>query len=223
MARSLFGMRSPHGFRRVLVAVTLTTLLVACSDDDSDNSAEVTRTTTSTTADDDRGDESDADGASTSSQPAEESPPGMEVNENEGLDDPIVAVADLTADQVVPGPGAVDTTGRFELVAETSEQLCVDLVLENAPAGADNGHVHVGAVGETGRIAIDLGLDSVQPSTDGTTTRWDDVCMPLKPALIESLSVSTDAYYMQIHSADYPDGAARGQLRASSLFDLELS
>lgn len=81
------------------------------------------------------------------------------------------------------------------------------------PAAA---HIHAGTAAENGPIAIDFEA----AFTDGTAAGWVTVDEALEAAVL----AHPENYYVNIHNAEYPSGAARGQLRATeSLFILPVA
>lgn len=146
------------------------------------------------------------------------------VPHDEGIDQAFVLLAELDARQVIGGvSGASPTvTGRFEAVAETPDQLCVDAVVAGAEAPTAMA-VRIGVAGQEGVAVLELGAD-VPATPVGDGVGWRDLCVPIDEATRTSLEVSTDAYYVEIY-ADGGDQAitlARGQLQLGTLFDLEL-
>jgi hypothetical protein len=65
-------------------------------------------------------------------------------------------------------------------------------------------HIHLGRRGETGTAVVTL-----QPPTEGS--RSD--CVDADPDLVRRIAQNPGDYYINVHTADHPDGALRGQLR----------
>lgn len=100
----------------------------------------------------------------------------------------------LTATQ----KGDPDGTGSIVLTLNSSTgQVCSTLTTSNivTPAAA---HIHSGVAGSTGPIVVTL----------STTTG----CSANDPALISSIVADPAAFYVNVHNADYPNGAIRGQV-----------
>lgn len=121
-------------------------------------------------------------------------------------------VVRLDGAQEVPGPGDPDGRGVFGYVAFDS-QLCYILTVRDiAPATA--AHIHVGPRGVAGDIVAGL-----RPPTSGLS--FD--CIRAVPASSDQnalLQSELDAiiaqprnFYVNVHNADFPAGAIRGQLR----------
>ncbi len=67
----------------------------------------------------------------------------------------------------------------------------------------DGTSVHEGAAGENGGVV--LGLD---PPTGGSS----EGCVTAERDLLDRVERTPDDYYLNIRSAEHPDGAVRGQL-----------
>jgi CHRD domain len=121
------------------------------------------------------------------------------------LDSPPVTVlrAELTGEEEVPGPGDPDGSGSATIIViPSTNTICYVLTAENiAPATA--AHIHVGKRGEAGPV-----VQGLQPPTSGVSGG----CTQANPELVSNLQENPENYYVNVHNADYPDGAIRGQL-----------
>ena len=109
----------------------------------------------------------------------------------------------LTGAAEVPGPGDPDGTGtaRLELNIGTGE-ICYELAVSGiAPATA--AHIHVGPAGVAGPVVVPLA-----PPTSGSSS----ACASADPELIKAIIQNPQQYYVNVHNADFPAGAVRGQL-----------
>lgn len=109
----------------------------------------------------------------------------------------------LTGAEEVPGPGDPDGSG-FAVITLNSgqEEVCWELTVSNiAPATA--AHIHVGAAGVAGPVVVAL-----SPPTDGSSSG----CVSTDPTLIKDIRKNPTNYYVNVHNAEYPAGALRGQL-----------
>ncbi len=70
------------------------------------------------------------------------------------------------------------------------------------------GHIHKGAVGANGDVVIPL--DAAVINAGGTATVTAD------KALLADIAANPAGYYVNVHTATYPKGAARGQLTAGT-------
>ena len=104
----------------------------------------------------------------------------------------------------VPGPGDPDGSGQAIIrVNQGKGQVCWTLMARKiAPATA--AHIHVGGPDVAGPVVLGL-----TPPTDG---RSDGCASDVDPMLIRELLRNPRGYYVNVHNADYPAGAVRGQL-----------
>lgn len=111
--------------------------------------------------------------------------------------------ATLTGAAERPGPGDPDGSGTAQLrVSVGQERVCVDLaVADIGPATA--AHIHVAPADAPGPIVVPL----VAP-TSGTSSDCYDITRELAKALVQH----PEDYYVNVHNADFPAGAVRGQL-----------
>jgi hypothetical protein len=109
----------------------------------------------------------------------------------------------LTGAAEVPGPGDPDGAGTAALTVNPGlGQICYELTVSGiAPATA--AHIHLGTVTEAGPVVVPLA-----PPTDGTSSGCAEVSRELALAILKSPS----AYYVNVHNAEFPAGALRGQL-----------
>ena len=111
--------------------------------------------------------------------------------------------ASLTGAQEVPGPGDTDGSGTAEItVVSATNSVCWDLNVRNiAPATA--AHIHRGGPGEAGPPVVTL-----EAPTDG----GDEGCVVTPAELAAEIQANPAAFYVNIHNAEFPAGAIRGQL-----------
>ncbi|MEN3972056.1 CHRD domain-containing protein [Sphingomicrobium sp. XHP0235] len=102
----------------------------------------------------------------------------------------------------VPGGGDADGYARAEIsVSDNLDRICweIDEVRNVTPTAA---HIHQGVKGATGGPVLELKAE------DGMWTG----CSEGTEALQNGIEAMPSNYYVQIHSAQYPNGAIRGQL-----------
>lgn len=112
--------------------------------------------------------------------------------------------ATLTGDAEVPVPGDADGSGEALVSVNRGLQVvCFELeVSDIEPAVA--AHIHRGAEGVAGPVVVGLA-----PPTDGSASGCvEDV----DPDLLKELLKTPEAFYVNVHNADFPAGAVRGQL-----------
>lgn len=201
--------------RALGVAAVLVLGLTACGDDDTgdvEQSSDTTSETSTTTT--------VAETTITSADDPAEEPPPDDPGEGDGLGDPLVFVADLRGDTEVPGPGDDGGSGRVEIESAVAGEWCFDMEATGLSSDVTDSHIHFGPAGKSGDVVIPIGEPT---ATEGDTDTWDDVCVTVADDLIAEIIDAPDAFYANIHTADFGGGAIRGQLEAASIFDLTLS
>ena len=123
--------------------------------------------------------------------------------------------ASLTGRQEVPGPGDPDGSGRA-LVRLSGDQACFVLKWSriSAPMAA---HIHVGRRGVAGVVVLGF-FQGQLPDTLNAVAG----CAPADPAVVEAITANPRGYYVNVHTADFPDGAIRGQLEEARHLDLDV-
>jgi hypothetical protein len=112
--------------------------------------------------------------------------------------------AALTGAAEVPVHGDPDGRGTATVVVEPGRsQLCYRIEVDGVEE-VDGTSVHSGSAGESGGVL--LGLD---PPTGGSS----EGCVTAEPGLLEQVGRSPERYYLNVRSAEHPDGAVRGQLQ----------
>ena len=109
----------------------------------------------------------------------------------------------LTGAAEVPGPGDPDGSGTASLrINPGQEEVCFTLTATDiAPAFA--AHIHVGDATVAGPVVVGLA-----PPTSGSSTG----CVSADRDLLLEILMNPENYYVNVHNADYPAGALRGQL-----------
>ena len=112
-------------------------------------------------------------------------------------------MVNLTGAAEVPGPGDPDGAGTAKItIRQERNQLCFQLTVSNiAPATA--AHIHEGAVGVAGPVRVPL-----KAPTDGSS----DGCVTVARATLTAILANPANYYVNVHNAEFPAGAVRGQL-----------
>ena len=113
--------------------------------------------------------------------------------------------ATLTGAAEAPSTGDRDGTGtaRVNLDA-TKGEVCYEVSVQkiDRPVGM---HIHEGATGTSGPIVVPL----TTPTATDTTTKG---CANADRTLIGRIAAKPGDFYVNVHSATYPQGAVRGQL-----------
>ena len=81
-------------------------------------------------------------------------------------------------------------------------KICYVLSVGGLPP-ATAAHIHTGGPGETGRPAVPLEAPA-QGLSGG--------CADIDPAVAQAIIANPGGYYVNVHTADMPAGAVRGQL-----------
>jgi hypothetical protein len=116
-------------------------------------------------------------------------------------------LATLTGAAEVPGPGDTDGTGAAAVTIDAATgEICADLRVDNI-AAASMAHIHRGAVGVAGPVEVTL-----TPPASGSSS----ACTTATPTLAAEIVANPAGFYVNVHNADFPNGAVRGQLAAST-------
>lgn len=112
--------------------------------------------------------------------------------------------AALLGSNEVPGPADPDGSGSARIsFAAGAENLCFEIVVRDI-APATMAHIHGGPAGETGGPpVVRLGAP-----TSGEARG----CVAAPQAVVDAIRANPGAYFVNIHNAEYPGGAIRGQL-----------
>src|SRR4051812_6940173 len=131
---------------------------------------------------------------------------------------PVYLTADLKGSNEVPvanGPkvGAKDGRGHATVRVRGTE-ICFSLDWSKIDAPTQ-GHIHGAAAGTNGPVVAGLFAGTVpQPVTAATG------CTAADPAVTADIVAHPDKHYVNLHSAAFPGGAVRGQLRTGRPVDL---
>ncbi len=111
--------------------------------------------------------------------------------------------AALTGAAEVPGSGDPDGSGEAKVRSNPGKAtICYDLrVRDIAPATA--AHIHEGPPDEAGPVVVNLA-----PPADGSSSG----CVKVARSLARDIARTPSDYYVNVHNADFPAGAVRGQL-----------
>jgi hypothetical protein len=109
----------------------------------------------------------------------------------------------LSGGAEVPGPGDSDGSGTAILTMNHDKgELCYEITVNNiqAPTGA---HIHLGAADKAGGVKV-----AFKKGADG---QWKG-CANADKALLDDIMKNPGNYYVNVHNAEFPNGAIRGQL-----------
>jgi hypothetical protein len=111
--------------------------------------------------------------------------------------------ANLSGAKEVPKAG--NGSGKAEITLK-KRQVCFDIKLTRV-GSVSAGHIHKGGSGVAGDIVV--------PLFEGST-RHPEGCAPARRSVITKIRRHPGRYYVNVHNADHPAGAARGQLHKAS-------
>lgn len=99
-----------------------------------------------------------------------------------------------------PGGGDADGSGTFVVEIDADAGDFCYTVTSAKIAAPTMAHVHTGAAGVNGAPVI-----TIDP-------KGNDHCVAVEPDVLKPIVATPDAYYVNIHNAEFPGGAIRGQL-----------
>lgn len=95
--------------------------------------------------------------------------------------------------------------------------LCYVLTVDDI-ATATGAHIHEGARGENGPIVANLAAPADGNAgdclTEGETGKFPTDAMGVPLTTVQEILASPEDYYVNVHNAEFPAGALRGQLMA---------
>lgn len=112
----------------------------------------------------------------------------------------------LTGEAESPAGDPV-ATGTATIRLRTDGRVCYQLAAKNLPR-AVAAHIHKGKAGVSGNVVVPLKTPNAAGNAKG--------CMKAKKALVRSMIKSPRAFYVNVHTGEFPNGAIRGQLKGSS-------
>jgi hypothetical protein len=110
--------------------------------------------------------------------------------------------ATLTGSTEVPGPGDPNGSGSASVRLNQGQgQVCYEMTVSNI-ATPTLAHIHRGATGQSGPPVVTL-------TTNGTLSG----CVEgVSEELIKEIRQNPEAFYVNVHNSEFPNGAVRGQL-----------
>lgn len=118
----------------------------------------------------------------------------------------VTLAAPLLGANEVPAPGPASAAGLAQISVNAGTGLvCGTLWIAGIEPTA--AHIHRGGRSVNGPVVVDLG---VAPSFPGALSRG--TCRTAEPALVRELLESPTDFYVNVHTAEFPGGAIRGQL-----------
>jgi Cu/Zn superoxide dismutase len=110
----------------------------------------------------------------------------------------------LVGETESPAGDPVGTGTATVRVRRGQGQVCFTLGAENIALPAAGAHIHRGGAGENGGIVVQLRAPGASGRSSG--------CVAAARGLVARLLSSPDAYYVNVHTTEFPGGAIRAQL-----------
>lgn len=119
------------------------------------------------------------------------------------------AATTLTATLAGSADTAADGTGSATITLDPATgEACWELTAEGIGAVVQS-HIHVGAEGASGDVAVPLDVEGFDGTSEGCVSDQD-------AATLQAIIDDPAGYYVNLHTADFPGGAIRGQLAAET-------
>ena len=124
-------------------------------------------------------------------------------------DDPKLIAKPMDGAQEIPGPGDDDGKGnaKITLKPDQDQELCFVIKWKNIE-DPEAGHVHKGVEGKDGDIVVELFTDMQDESP------IKDCIKDVEKKVLKQLEAKPEKFYVNIHNAEFEDGAIRGQLES---------
>jgi hypothetical protein len=115
--------------------------------------------------------------------------------------------SELNATTLRKGAGDPDGVGSANVLIAKSDTVCFGISVTGigTPTAA---HIHRGKRNQNGPVVVSLPPPSAATGNPGA---WSD-CVPVDTALVTELRRKRHRFYVNVHTADFPGGAIRGQL-----------
>jgi CHRD domain len=114
--------------------------------------------------------------------------------------------ANLSGKKEIPGPGDRDGRGEGEFKVNVKKGKFKYFVEYEDIEEAEAGHIHKGDKANAGPIKIELFTESTPSPAEG-------VVKDVRKQLLRKIAKNPKDWYVNLHNADFPDGAIRGQLK----------
>jgi len=109
----------------------------------------------------------------------------------------------------VPGPGATGASGFvFVTISPTTGDVCYEEAVSGITLPAKATHIHVNSAGLSGDVVVPF---PVAPDAQGMASGCTTITVP---GLAQAIANNPAQYYVNVHTSDFPNGAARAQLSA---------
>lgn len=109
----------------------------------------------------------------------------------------------LTGAAEIPGPGDPDGHGMAHITLNQGQgEICFEISVSNI-ATPTASHIHAAPIDQSGGVVVNFNIASngLRGCVDG-----------ISEDLIKNIRQHPENYYINVHNADFPPGALRGQL-----------
>jgi hypothetical protein len=113
----------------------------------------------------------------------------------------------LTGEAESPAGDPVATGTATIRLRAGQGQVCYQVATENLPPAVAM-HIHKGAAGAAGAVVVPLGTPNAAGKASG--------CAAVARPLVTAILAAPASYYLNVHTAEFPGGAIRGQLSGTS-------
>jgi len=114
---------------------------------------------------------------------------------------------EVNATHPTGGAGDPDGTGTAQVTINPGQQrICWDITVNNI-AAPTRGHIHKAPVLVNGAIVVPF-FEASDVALKGCTS----TTQPVDQGLLMDIIQHPDQYYVNVHNADFPAGAIRGQM-----------
>jgi len=101
-------------------------------------------------------------------------------------------------------------------LAPSLSQICYTIAVTGVTLPAAAAHIHVGAAGANGNVVVPLTAPDASGNASGCVSN-------VAADLIAAIAANPAGYYVNVHTSDFPAGAVRGQLAATTSLAAVLS
>ncbi len=116
--------------------------------------------------------------------------------------------AELLGKNEVAAPGDPDGRGVATITIEGMERLCFSITVEGIRVPGTGALIYEGGAGEIGDVVVPLRA----PDDMGKAEGCQVASTPEVVAILRDIRANPEAFYVNVHTSDHPDGALRGQL-----------
>ncbi|HYO61669.1 MAG TPA: CHRD domain-containing protein [Actinomycetota bacterium] len=100
-----------------------------------------------------------------------------------------------------------DGAGTAEVTINSDQnEICYEIALDGVQ-DVTAAHIHAAPEGEAGDVVVDLDYAGDDAGAEGCVDGIDE-------SILEEVSEEPGRHYLNVHSEEYPDGAARAQLES---------